>query len=188
MKHLFPFLAVTALSLASNETLAVGMSQKSLSDPASQTALLEKFSDVSASEFAALTPKEISKKTSKKMSWGERILMKIVQKRIKKQLAKGIQPSSAEGEAGGASKMGTVSIILALGGVGLAVLALPLDSISLVLLGAICVIMGLVFGIIGLKKDEKRAAAVIGTILSGVLLVSGITLFVLVIIELSNGN
>jgi len=172
MKHLFTFLAITALSLVSGETLAVGMSQKSSNDLPGQTTLQEKFGDMNASEFAALTPKEIIEKTGKQLSWREKILLKIAKKRIKKQLAKSTQPSNAEGKGG--RGVGTASIILGgasaiLSIIGLLVFFGPQPEIgfALAILGLVCGAIGLIFGIIGLTKGGKKATAIIGTVLSG---------------------
>jgi hypothetical protein len=160
MKFLFITLIFVTLSLTSWEMLASGLAQKSPGDPA---ALQAQFGgmNISASEFIALTPKEIAKKTSEKMSWDERILLKIAQKRIKKQLAKGVQPPPTESKEGSSNKMGKISVIL--GGAGLLLLFSIVEV--LVILGLICVGAGLVFGIIGLVKDEKKTMAIIGTAL-----------------------
>jgi hypothetical protein len=167
MKQIFTLLAIVALSLTSQEMFASELAQKPAGD---QAALQAQFGEMSmsASEFAALTPKEIAKKAGKKMSWGEKILFKIAQKRIKKQLVK----EGLEGEAGGSSKKGKISLFLA--GFGLLLMIFSGASFTAFVVGLICGVIALVFGIIGLKKDENKALAIIGTVLSTVIMGLGI--------------
>ena len=163
MKHLFCTLFLALLATLAQPVFAVDSAQKAADSFTTQTV---EQAPLDAQDFLNLSPKEIAKKTGKKLSWGERILLKMTQKKIKKQLAKGIQPANAEGKASGDSKMGVISAIL--GGVGL---LLTFSQVGiLVILGLICGIMGLIFGIMGMKRDENKVLAIVGTALSAVVI------------------
>jgi len=116
----------------------------------------------SVEDFLALTPKEIEARTGEKPSLGERIALKLAQKRVKKQLKKGKQPEFQEGGSGG--KLGLLSLIF--GGAGVLLVFLPIIG----LLGLLSGIAGFVLGLIALKRGEKKTMPIIGMVLGGLVI------------------
>ncbi len=116
----------------------------------------------SVEDFLALTPKDIEARTGKKPSLGERIALKLAQKRVKKQLKKGEQPEFQEGGSGG--NLGLLSLIF--GGAGVLLVFIPAIGI----IGLLSGIAGFVLGLIALKRGEKKTMPIIGMVLGGLVI------------------
>ncbi|MBK8920612.1 MAG: hypothetical protein IPM81_03755 [Saprospirales bacterium] len=163
MKKVLTSILMLLLSLAAQQAFAVDAVKPAPDDPAWRAAWQNKFGKmpIDAAAFTAVTPRDIAAQTGKKLSFGEKIFLKIAQKRVKKQLAKGLRAQDAEGRAGGKNSMGIAAA--ALGALGLIFTLVSVDV--LVLLGLIFGIMALIFGLIGIKRDENKILAIVGTAL-----------------------
>jgi len=126
----------------------------------------------SVEDFFELTPKEIEARTGKKPSLGERIALKLAQKRVKKQLKKGKQPDFQEESSDG--RFSLLSLIF--GGAGALLVFLPIIG----LLGLLAGIAAVVLGVIGLKRENKKTMAIIGTVLGGLVVLLFIVAIVVV--------
>ena len=132
---------------------------------------------MTVSDFLSINFKNYRPEDGSKLKWGQRVAMKLFQKKIAKEVRKGkIEGTSpffdyATGE-GYSNRTGRMSLIFS--SVGLLMLFIPYLAIVGFALG----IAGFVLGIIGLKKDIDPTMALIGTILGGLALV----LFLFVVI------
>lgn len=126
-------------------------------------------------EFVEMTPREWEAHSGDKLSFGERLAFKMVQKKIKKQAAKGKLDLSAPA---GSETMSTLSLILSV--VGLALLFVPFAG----LLGFILGISGFVLGLVAFKKEGVNVKNILGVVFGGLMilfLLLGIVLLVMAI-------
>ncbi|MBK6933275.1 MAG: hypothetical protein IPH12_21365 [Saprospirales bacterium] len=113
MKKVLTSILMLLLSLAAQQAFAVDAVKPAPDDPAWRAAWQNKFGKmpIDAAAFTAVTPRDIAAQTGKKLSFGEKIFLKIAQKRVKKQLAKGLRAQDAEGRAGGKNSMGIAAAL-----------------------------------------------------------------------------
>lgn len=139
----------------------------------------EEEASMSVEDFLAMTPESYAAETGKKMKWRQRMAMKVVQKRMRKQLKKG--KLKAEDASNGGNLISLLSMIFGLGSVLfflLGAVAAGGGSGAIGLLSLLFAISGLVMGIIGLKKEDSMAMALVGTITGGLI----VLIFLLAII------
>lgn len=110
---------------------------------------------LSLGELAEMTPREWETQTGEKLGFGKRIAFKIVQKKIKKQAAKGHLDLSAPA---GRETMSTLSLIFSV--VGIALLFVPVISVLGLLLG----IAGFVLGLVSFKKEGTNIKNILGVV------------------------
>ena len=111
----------------------------------------------------------------RKPNFIERFAIRLAQKSIVKKIAKGELVASAapdETGPGNPNKRGLVSLLFAL--VGILFLFIPGGLAGI---GGLFAIAGFILGIIGLKRDEDKTLALIGTIVGAIV----VTLYLLVI-------
>ena len=78
------------ISLSVNVATAASESETALLPTAIQKELPAAFANLSIEDFLDLTPSNIKKKTGQRLKWKEVIALKTVQKKIKKELKKGM--------------------------------------------------------------------------------------------------
>lgn len=108
---------------------------------------------ISPEAFVNLQTRDIEKAFGRKLKFGERISVKLLQWKMKKELKK-------EKDEEDYRQKGTLSFLCGLA--GFVLLFVPYGVIASIILG----ILGIIFGIKGLKA-RKNTLAVIGLILSG---------------------
>ena len=106
-------------------------------------------------DFSKMTVQEYTLRTGKKMSFVEKLAFKVAQKKAK---------MMRKADGAGGNTLSLLSVIL--GGAGL--LFLLIGSSGLALLGLLAGIAGFVLGLIGLKKEDSHAMAIIGLICGGI--------------------
>ncbi|HMQ85797.1 MAG TPA: hypothetical protein PKA00_23005 [Saprospiraceae bacterium] len=121
-----------------------------------------------ADSATVLTPEPMKK------NW----LQKILERKIEKKLKKAEKRESK----GKQSKLGLASVLLAIGGVLFMLIPVPVIAV----LGLLMLPIGLGLGIAGIKKDENNTLAIIGTIVTSLMLVLILLAVILVILAFSN--
>lgn len=120
-------------------------------------------------------PGKYEKGSFRKPNFIERFALRLAQKSIVKKMAKGeltAASSRDETASGNPNKRGLVSLLFAL--VGIIFLFIPGGLAGI---GGLFAIAGFILGIIGLKRDEDKTLALIGTIVGALV----VTLYLLVI-------
>lgn len=112
-------------------------------------------------ELAEMTPREWEAQSGEKMGFGKRIAFKIVQKKIKKQAAKGQLDLTAPA---GSETLSTLSLIFSV--VGIALLFVPIIGFLGLLLG----ISGFVLGLVAFKKEGTNVKNILGVVLGAVMI------------------
>ena len=134
-------------------------------------------------EFSAIDLNQWTKAQGLRMPWWQKLSFKFIQKRISKKIARGLldgnttlQQMQEQEQPKNANRRGGISLILGVAGLVflflgfLRILTIPLF------------VGGLVIGIRGIRKDQNKAMAIIGTIFSGLMLL----LFLLALIILAS--
>lgn len=116
---------------------------------------------LSLGELAEMTPREWEAHSGEKLSFGKRIAFKMVQKKIKKQAAKGHLDLSTPA---GSETMSTLSLIFSV--VGLALLFVPVISF----LGLVLGISGFVLGLVAFKKEGVNVKNILGVVFGGLMI------------------
>src|SRR4030095_7228477 len=124
---------------------------------------------MTVNDFLSIDFKQYRAEDGNRLKWGQRIAMKLFQKKIARELRKGkIEATSpffdySRGE-GYSNRTGRLSLIFS--SVGILMLFIPYLAIVGVALG----IAGFILGVIGLKKDADPTMALIGMIIGGLVL------------------
>jgi hypothetical protein len=121
------------------------------------TATAAAAADFTVADFLNMTPKQYAEQSGEKMSFTKKLAFKMVQNKVKKQVAKGKVDASAPASG---NTMSLLSLIF--GGVGLLSLVLPIGIFGL-LLG----VAGLVLGLVAMKKEGSNVMNLLGTIFGG---------------------
>lgn len=112
-------------------------------------------------ELVEMTPREWETHSGEKLSFGKRLAFKMVQKKIKKQAAKGHLDLSAPASR---ETMSTLSLIFSV--VGLALLFVPVISF----LGLVLGIAGFVLGLVAFKKEGVNVKNILGVVFGGLMI------------------
>lgn len=123
-----------------------------------QEAAAPAISDLTVGDFINMTPKEYAEKSGEKMSFTKKLAFKMVQNKVKKQVAKGKVDASAPASG---NTMSLLSLIF--GAAGILFIWLPTIGILGLLLG----IAGFVFGLVAMKKEGSNVMNLLGTIFGG---------------------
>jgi len=113
---------------------------------------------ITVADFINMTPKEYAEQSGEKMSFAKKLAFKMVQNKVKKQVAKGKVDASAPASG---NTMSLLSLIF--GAVGIIFIWLPVVGIIGLLLG----IAGFVFGLVAMKKEGSNVMNLLGTIFGG---------------------
>ena len=128
-----------------------------------------------STQVSTPAPGKYEKGSLRKPNFIERFAIRLAQKGIVKKIAKGdllLTASQDDTGAGNPNKRGLVSLLFAL--VGILFLFIPGGLAGI---GGLFAIAGFILGIIGLKRDEDKTLALIGTIVGALV----VTLYLLVI-------
>lgn len=156
MKQLFLTLFFVSGLLISYEASAIN--NKSLPAPGIALALS---SQLTVNDFLAFDAKSYRTVDGKKLKWTERLAFKVVQKNLARKVQKGKidgEMTMDQARAAGGNLYGLLSLIFA-------VVGLFIPYVGLALLVA-----AFVLGIIGIKRDNNPTMAIIGLVLSAVIL------------------
>jgi hypothetical protein len=121
-------------------------------------------------ELVEMTPREWEAQSGEKLSFGKRLAFKIVQKKIKKQAAKGNLDLSAPA---GRETLSTLSLIFSV--VGLALLFVPV----LGFLGLALGIAGFVLGLVSFNKEGTNIKNILGVVFGAVIILLFLVGFIL---------
>lgn len=117
-------------------------------------------------DFLVIEFKEFRTDEGKKIKWTQRLALHLVQKKLARQLRQGkIEVDTnvhTALKASAANKTGRLSLIFSI--IGLLVLVIPYGNIF----GFGLTIAGLVLGIIGIRRDENKTMAILGTVFGGI--------------------
>ena len=116
---------------------------------------------LSLGELTEMTPREWEAHSGDKLSFSERLAFKMVQKKIKRQAAKGKLDLSAPA---GSETMSTLSLIFSV--VGLALLFVPIIGF----LGLILGLSGFVLGLVSFKKEGTNVKNILGVVFGGLMI------------------
>lgn len=130
--------------------------------PAQET-IVEPEAALTLREFVDMTPREWEAHSGEKLSFSKRLAFKMVQKKIKKQAAKGNLDLSAP--AGGET-MSTLSLLFSVVGVAL----LFVQASFWVTLGLILGLAGFVLGLVAFKKEGVNVKNILGVVFGGVMI------------------
>ena len=112
---------------------------------------------ISLKEFVKLTPREYQKRTGKKLRLKEKIGLKILQWKVKRQMNDQATPEQI--------RLGRLSLIF--GALALVLIFVPIGIIAIVGLG--CAIAGLVLGIKSINGNSN-VMGILGVVFSGLVL------------------
>lgn len=165
MKHFFLITFLLIDLLCWNSAFAVHPGNNAIID--SRTSIVNQ--QMTVSDFLSINFNHYKTETGSRLTWGQRLAMKMFQKKVAKEVRKGkIEGNSAFFEyatgEGYNNRTGRMSLIFS--SIGLLLLFVPYLAIVGIALG----IAGFILGIVGMKKDADPTMAVIGTILGGVAL------------------
>lgn len=129
------------------------------------------FKQITLREFLALTPQKYQELTGNKLTFKEKFFFKILKLKLKKNFP--------DHKTQKKNNFGTLSILFGI----IAVISIAGLSIPIVgLLSLFSAIAALIFGIMGLRRNKRDTASLIGLILGGVYLLLAI-IFIAVIIN-----
>ncbi|MBK6478178.1 MAG: hypothetical protein KA109_15410 [Saprospiraceae bacterium] len=143
------------------------------------------YPSLTLTEIASIDIDRLAADHQLKMNWVQKLSFRFFQKRLSRQIIKGrlnknvtLQQANDIANRKNSNRRGKVSLII--GAIGL----LTMFSGFLALLAIPLFIGGLVVGILGISKDEKKTMAIVGTVFNGLM----ILLILMALIALTAGG
>ena len=133
------------------------------------TATAAAAADFTVADFLNMTPKQYAEQSGEKMSFTKKLAFKMVQNKVKKQVAKGKVDASAPASG---NTMSLLSLIFGASGI------LLIWIVGLV--GLLLGIAGLVLGLVSMKNDGSNVMNLLGTIFGGLTVLLYLAAIVLV--------
>lgn len=173
MKKILTFLSVIGLLFAFSSASLASSSVPSSAIAADVAAQHQMPGNLSMDELLTLKPKEISKRTGQKMNFFERMAFRMVQKKVKKKIAK----SKKSDQASEASGLGIASLVM--GSLSILGALLMFFVPGMLLLALVTGLAGTIMGAIARSDGDRSGATTAGFIMS--LVGGGLALLLLIL-------